>query len=251
MLLVRLERDNLQQEKDMLLRKLLEAELDSTAASKQVLALQDSLSRMSRTVSVSAFTYWYCSFLLHKQQLYSGTLRNTVWYIIFFFPSGKANDGLWIFITGPTERSPPAEVGNLWKDKPDTSPPPEGAAWAWGAVFLSEGIAEVSWYRGACWCWFQFFHDRWTRFNCWIRKTLSWRGSLKWRQKTRSVFTTWLLLLLLLLLPLYYEWIIINYWSVRTWSSKCIWVLRAFLLCSIFRWSYRTKRKKLLTSPAF
>ncbi|KAK3555340.1 hypothetical protein QTP86_014935 [Hemibagrus guttatus] len=45
----RLERENLQQEKDVLLKKLLEAELDSTAAAKQVLALRDAVSRMSRT----------------------------------------------------------------------------------------------------------------------------------------------------------------------------------------------------------
>ncbi|KAF4077516.1 hypothetical protein AMELA_G00209030 [Ameiurus melas] len=45
----RLERENLQQEKDVLLRKLLEAEIDSTAAAKQVLALRDAVGRMSRT----------------------------------------------------------------------------------------------------------------------------------------------------------------------------------------------------------
>lgn len=55
--MVRLERENLQQEKDVLLRKLLEAELDSTAAAKQVLALRDAVSSMSRTVSVSPFTH--------------------------------------------------------------------------------------------------------------------------------------------------------------------------------------------------
>lgn len=56
-LLVRLERENLQQEKDVLLRKLLEAELDSTAAAKQALALRDAVSRMSRTVSVSSLSH--------------------------------------------------------------------------------------------------------------------------------------------------------------------------------------------------
>ncbi|KAF5903697.1 outer dense fiber protein 2 isoform X1, partial [Clarias magur] len=45
----RLERENLQQEKDVLLRKLVEAEFDSTAAAKQVLALRDTVSHMSRT----------------------------------------------------------------------------------------------------------------------------------------------------------------------------------------------------------
>lgn len=59
MLLVRLDSENLQQEKDVLLKKLLEAELDSTAAAKQVLALRDTVSRMSRTVSVSPFTHCY------------------------------------------------------------------------------------------------------------------------------------------------------------------------------------------------
>ncbi|XP_028829232.1 outer dense fiber protein 2 isoform X2 [Denticeps clupeoides] len=45
----RLERDNLLQEKDILLRKLLEAEMDGTAAAKQVSALRDTMSRMSRS----------------------------------------------------------------------------------------------------------------------------------------------------------------------------------------------------------
>ncbi|KAK1788395.1 hypothetical protein P4O66_016824, partial [Electrophorus voltai] len=45
----RLERETLQQEKDVLLRKLLEAELDGTAAAQQVSALRDTVSRMSRT----------------------------------------------------------------------------------------------------------------------------------------------------------------------------------------------------------
>lgn len=50
----RLERESLQLEKDVLLRKLLEAELDSNAAAKQVSALRDTVSRMSRSVSVRA-----------------------------------------------------------------------------------------------------------------------------------------------------------------------------------------------------
>uniref|UniRef100_A0AAY4CST4 Outer dense fiber protein 2 n=1 Tax=Denticeps clupeoides TaxID=299321 RepID=A0AAY4CST4_9TELE len=48
----RLERDNLLQEKDILLRKLLEAEMDGTAAAKQVSALRDTMSRMSRKSSL-------------------------------------------------------------------------------------------------------------------------------------------------------------------------------------------------------
>ncbi|XP_066501201.1 outer dense fiber protein 2 [Hoplias malabaricus] len=45
----RLERESLQLEKDVLLRKLLEAELDSNAAAKQVSALRETFSRMSRS----------------------------------------------------------------------------------------------------------------------------------------------------------------------------------------------------------
>lgn len=64
--MVRLEKENLQQEKDVLLRKLLEAELDSTAASKQVLALHEAVNRMSRTVSILPFTHFYlfCYFIV-------------------------------------------------------------------------------------------------------------------------------------------------------------------------------------------
>lgn len=57
-LLFRLERENLQQEKDVLLRKLVEAEFDSTAAAKQVLALRDTVSHMSRAVSVLVVTHF-------------------------------------------------------------------------------------------------------------------------------------------------------------------------------------------------
>lgn len=48
----RLEKESLLQEKDLLLRKLLEAELDGTAAAKQVSALRDTVSHMSRSTSV-------------------------------------------------------------------------------------------------------------------------------------------------------------------------------------------------------
>ncbi|XP_043076735.1 outer dense fiber protein 2 isoform X2 [Puntigrus tetrazona] len=49
----RLERDSLQPDKDVLLRKLLEAEMDSSAAAKQVSALRETVSHMSRSPSVS------------------------------------------------------------------------------------------------------------------------------------------------------------------------------------------------------
>lgn len=51
--LTRLERDSLQPDKDVLLRKLLEAEMDSSAAAKQVSALRETVSHMSRSPSVS------------------------------------------------------------------------------------------------------------------------------------------------------------------------------------------------------
>ncbi|XP_026052291.1 outer dense fiber protein 2 [Carassius auratus] len=47
----RLERDSLQPDKDVLLRKLLEAEMDSSAAAKQVSALRETVSNMSRNPS--------------------------------------------------------------------------------------------------------------------------------------------------------------------------------------------------------
>ncbi len=50
--LSRLERDSLQPDKDVLLRKLLEAEMDSSAAAKQVSALRETVSQMSRSESV-------------------------------------------------------------------------------------------------------------------------------------------------------------------------------------------------------
>lgn len=43
----------MQLDKDVLLRKLLEAEMDSSAAAKQVSALRETVSHMSRSVSVS------------------------------------------------------------------------------------------------------------------------------------------------------------------------------------------------------
>lgn len=51
--LSRSERDSLQPDKDVLLRKLLEAEMDSSAAAKQVSALREMVSHMSRSPSVS------------------------------------------------------------------------------------------------------------------------------------------------------------------------------------------------------
>uniref|UniRef100_A0A9J7WYG5 Outer dense fiber protein 2 n=1 Tax=Cyprinus carpio carpio TaxID=630221 RepID=A0A9J7WYG5_CYPCA len=47
----RLERDSLQPDKDVLLRKLLEAEMDSSGAAKQVSALRETVSHMSRSAS--------------------------------------------------------------------------------------------------------------------------------------------------------------------------------------------------------
>ncbi|TRY74255.1 hypothetical protein DNTS_008991 [Danionella cerebrum] len=47
----RLERDGAQLDKDVLLRKLLEAEMDSSAAAKQVSALRETVSQMSRSTS--------------------------------------------------------------------------------------------------------------------------------------------------------------------------------------------------------
>lgn len=43
----------MQPDKDVLLRKLLEAEMDSNAAAKQVSALREAVSHMSRSTSVS------------------------------------------------------------------------------------------------------------------------------------------------------------------------------------------------------
>ena len=47
----RLEKESLLQEKDLLLSKLLEAELDGTAAAKQVSALRETVSRISHSTS--------------------------------------------------------------------------------------------------------------------------------------------------------------------------------------------------------
>lgn len=50
----RLDRDSMQQDKDALLRKLMEAEVDGTAAAKQVSALRESVSKLcSASGSVS------------------------------------------------------------------------------------------------------------------------------------------------------------------------------------------------------
>lgn len=50
----RLERSSPQLDKDALLRKLLEAEMDSNAAAKQVSALRETINQISRNVSVNS-----------------------------------------------------------------------------------------------------------------------------------------------------------------------------------------------------
>ncbi|XP_048115712.1 outer dense fiber protein 2 isoform X1 [Alosa alosa] len=81
----RLEKESLLQEKDLLLKKLLEAELDGTAASKQVSALRETVSRMSRSTSVcgdkrlsgsdSSLLAKQKDLLLQKLETFEGTNR--------------------------------------------------------------------------------------------------------------------------------------------------------------------------------
>uniref|UniRef100_A0A8B9L7G7 Outer dense fiber protein 2 n=1 Tax=Astyanax mexicanus TaxID=7994 RepID=A0A8B9L7G7_ASTMX len=76
----RMERDSLQMEKDVLLRKLLEAELDSNAAAKQVSALRETFSRMSRSEkrmsgSESSLLARQKDLLLQKLETFESTNR--------------------------------------------------------------------------------------------------------------------------------------------------------------------------------
>lgn len=63
------------QEKDLLLRKLLEAELDGTAAAKQVSALRDTVSHMSHSTSVCGVCHTL-SFFLTKAEVFTLRLRD-------------------------------------------------------------------------------------------------------------------------------------------------------------------------------
>lgn len=71
----RLEKESLLQEKDLLLRKLLEAELDGTAAAKQVSALRDTVSHMSHSTSVCGVCHTL-SFFLTKAEVFTLRLRD-------------------------------------------------------------------------------------------------------------------------------------------------------------------------------
>ncbi|XP_053195324.1 outer dense fiber protein 2 [Scomber japonicus] len=71
----RLERDSVQQDKDTLLRKLMEAEVDGTAAAKQVSALRESVSKLSGTCSESSVLARQKELLLQKLETFEATNR--------------------------------------------------------------------------------------------------------------------------------------------------------------------------------
>ncbi|XP_071390784.1 outer dense fiber protein 2-like [Centroberyx affinis] len=71
----RLERDGVQQDKDALLRKLMEAETDGTAAAKQVSALRESVSKMGSACSESSVLARQKELLLQKLETFEATNR--------------------------------------------------------------------------------------------------------------------------------------------------------------------------------
>ncbi|KAM4635773.1 outer dense fiber protein 2 [Polymixia lowei] len=65
----RLEKDFMQQDKDALLRKLMEAEMDGTAAAKQVSALHESVSKIGSACGSKRFSGSESSVLAHQKEL--------------------------------------------------------------------------------------------------------------------------------------------------------------------------------------
>lgn len=70
----------MQLDKDVLLRKLLEAEMDSSAAAKQVSALRETVSHMSRSVSVSRIHLSEQFWVDFSLQNFETTLKHVVRY---------------------------------------------------------------------------------------------------------------------------------------------------------------------------
>lgn len=191
----RQERESLQQEKDHLLKKLLEAELDSNAATKQVLALRDTVSRMSRTVSVSApcvsfngmfqtGIFWTVSdvifipsdylILLSKHFSYFLLRRNGLWAQTHLCWLGRKIYYCrnWRRSRGPTELSDVC-WGSSTSVRCQLIP----------GLLLSLFCFVV---RATLMVVFSS-PDSWTHYSYSSRKILSWRDSLTSRLKTRSV----------------------------------------------------------------
>lgn len=70
----------MQLDKDVLLRKLLEAEMDSSAAAKQVSALRETVSHMSRSASVSKIHLSEQFWVDFSLQNFETTLKHVVRY---------------------------------------------------------------------------------------------------------------------------------------------------------------------------
>lgn len=115
----RLERDSMQLDKDVLLRKLLEAEMDSNAAAKQVSALRETVGHMSRSVSVSKIPISERFWVDFSLQNFETNLKHLVWYHVQYqmcfknIFSGEKDIRIRLNTLGPTERDLAAETGDF------------------------------------------------------------------------------------------------------------------------------------------